>query len=138
MDDAVSLESFGSDGMQQPGETQALLHEGRDEGEPFSGVSDESWWRKQSPWWALVGGPLLTATIGLVMAPKIEVYTALACMKHRPELFESLRHTAILTATSTSLPAICSTDPEIRTVVAKLSAGEHRGAAGGTCALKLT
>ena len=58
------------------------------------------------------------------MAPKIEVYTALACMRHKPELFGDLVGSATgVMASNAPLPQICSTDPEIRTIVAKLSAG---------------
>lgn len=66
--------------------------------------------------------PLLAATAGIVLAPKIEVYTGLACMAHRPELFEDA--TLLSSAIPTVLPRQCETDPEIRRAVAKLTSGE--------------
>lgn len=110
-----------------------------------------SWWKRQSPWWcvftpiqllyrsvadlqnghrALTVAPLLTSTVALVMAPKIEVYTALACMSHKPEVFSepfraafSVVGSALHHVAADSLPQVCATDPEVRRVVAKLSAG---------------
>ncbi|KAJ2929993.1 hypothetical protein H1R20_g7122, partial [Candolleomyces eurysporus] len=91
-----------------------------------------SWWKRQSPWWALTALPLLSSTVAIVVAPKIEVYTALACIAHKPEVFEehltggllSIMGPAMRYVAAGALPQICATDPEVRRIVAKLSAAE--------------
>jgi hypothetical protein len=80
---------------------------------------------------ALSALPLLFSTVGIVWAPKIEVYTALACMAHKPEVFDKQLTDGLLSivgpamhhVAADTLPQICATDPEVRRVVAKLSAG---------------
>lgn len=104
----------------EPNETTRLLRSDVEIPENDVGTA---WWKIQSPWWALVVAPLLAATAGIVLAPKIEVYTGLACMAHRPELFEDA--TLLSSAIPTVLPRQCETDPEIRRAVAKLTSAEN-------------
>ncbi|KAJ7709720.1 major facilitator superfamily domain-containing protein [Mycena rosella] len=49
------------------------------------------WWKRPSPWWLLVCTPLSTIAMSATMAPKIEIYTLLACSVHKPEIFEDMR-----------------------------------------------
>lgn len=99
----------------------SLLQDGR-EGRPER--AESVWWNRRSAWWALSAAPLLNMTIGIVLAPKIEVYTGLACMSHRPELFEKIADNSLLKSAVVALPRLCATDPEVRRVVAQLTTAE--------------
>ncbi|KAJ7097761.1 major facilitator superfamily domain-containing protein [Mycena belliarum] len=46
------------------------------------------WWKRPSPWWLLLATPISTIAMSATMAPKIEVYTLLACSVHKPEIFK--------------------------------------------------
>ncbi|KAJ6597071.1 major facilitator superfamily domain-containing protein [Mycena vulgaris] len=53
------------------------------------------WWKRPSPWWLIMCTPLSTIAMSATMAPKIEIYTMLACSVHKPEIF---RDTQLLSA----------------------------------------
>ncbi|KAF8236196.1 hypothetical protein L208DRAFT_1252513 [Tricholoma matsutake] len=46
------------------------------------------WWKRPSPWWLLSIVPLSAIATSACIAPRIEVYTLLACSVHKPEVFE--------------------------------------------------
>ncbi|KDQ61041.1 hypothetical protein JAAARDRAFT_32037 [Jaapia argillacea MUCL 33604] len=43
------------------------------------------WWKRPSPYWFITTVPFTAITTAGTMAPKIELYTQLACKVHRPE-----------------------------------------------------
>ncbi|TFK68620.1 MFS general substrate transporter [Pluteus cervinus] len=45
------------------------------------------WWKRPSPWWLLAVVPLTSIAMSATIAPRIEVYTALACSVHKPDIF---------------------------------------------------
>ncbi|KAF8212040.1 major facilitator superfamily domain-containing protein [Mycena galopus ATCC 62051] len=49
------------------------------------------WWKRPSPLWLLVFTPLSTIAASATLAPKVEIYTLLACSVHKPEIFRD-RH----------------------------------------------
>ncbi|KAJ6623481.1 hypothetical protein B0H10DRAFT_2162474 [Mycena sp. CBHHK59/15] len=55
------------------------------------------WWKRPSPWWLLCFTPLGTIAMSATMAPKVEIYTLLACSVHKPDIFrESVTGTVIV------------------------------------------
>ncbi|KAF5315935.1 hypothetical protein D9611_005018 [Ephemerocybe angulata] len=106
--------------MPHPDESTRLLQEGR-EGTPEH--TEVPWWKKQSPWWAMAVLPLCTMAMGISVAPRIEVYTSLACLAHRPDFYEGTMATTW--DTIKSVPPLCASDPEVMKVVAKLITAEN-------------
>lgn len=45
------------------------------------------WWKRPSPWWLMFCTPFATIAMSATIAPKIEIYTLLACSVHKPEIF---------------------------------------------------
>ncbi|KAF8643895.1 hypothetical protein AX16_008911 [Volvariella volvacea WC 439] len=45
------------------------------------------WWKRPSPWWLLVIVPITAASMSATIAPRIEVYTNLACSVHKPDVY---------------------------------------------------
>ncbi|KAJ7087857.1 major facilitator superfamily domain-containing protein [Mycena epipterygia] len=45
------------------------------------------WWKRPSPWWLVFCTPFATIAMSATIAPKIEIYTLLACSVHKPEIF---------------------------------------------------
>ncbi|OBZ69346.1 putative membrane protein C14C4.07 [Grifola frondosa] len=43
------------------------------------------WWKRPAPWWFLAFVPFATIAMSATVAPKIEIYTKLACEVHKPE-----------------------------------------------------
>ncbi|KIY72114.1 MFS general substrate transporter [Cylindrobasidium torrendii FP15055 ss-10] len=109
------------------------------------------WWKRPSPYWILAMMPVSSISFTSTIAPRIEVYTQLACAYHRPEIFElqdqsSVRTNGLLApshptldteryhnATTTvffepiseiaqAVPPTCATDPVVHAAVTKLSA----------------
>ncbi|EDR03207.1 uncharacterized protein LACBIDRAFT_307381 [Laccaria bicolor S238N-H82] len=46
------------------------------------------WWKTPSPWWLLTILPFTSIAMSAMMAPRIEIYTTLACRVHKPDIFE--------------------------------------------------
>ncbi|KAJ7046990.1 major facilitator superfamily domain-containing protein [Mycena alexandri] len=46
------------------------------------------WWKRPSPWWLMMCTPLSTIAMSATLAPKIEIYTLLACSVHKPDIFK--------------------------------------------------
>lgn len=46
------------------------------------------WWKKPSPWWLLAIMPFTSIAMSATMAPRIEIYTILACSVHKPDIFK--------------------------------------------------
>ena len=74
--------------------------------------------------------PFSSMAMGATIAPKIEVYTMLACRVHKPDIFEE---SGFLVGTSSNLHATgsgnraCFSDPVVSAAVAQLSAGMFNG-----------
>ncbi|KAJ7120490.1 major facilitator superfamily domain-containing protein [Mycena crocata] len=49
------------------------------------------WWKRPSPWWLMVATPFSTIAMSATLAPKVEIYTLLACSVHKPEIFRDSR-----------------------------------------------
>ncbi|TFK72774.1 MFS general substrate transporter [Pluteus cervinus] len=45
------------------------------------------WWKRPSPWWLLTVVPFTSIAMGATIAPRIELYTILACSTHKPDIF---------------------------------------------------
>ncbi|KAF8808993.1 MFS general substrate transporter [Phlegmacium glaucopus] len=45
------------------------------------------WWKTPSPWWLLMTMPFTAIATSSTLAPRIEIYTTLACSIHRPDIF---------------------------------------------------
>jgi hypothetical protein len=112
------------------------------------------WWRRPSPWWLMLCTPFSTIAMSATLAPKIEIYTLLACSVHKPEIFRDSRllshvpsslalHQALVETTfppsfdiainNATAPIIsmdtphaspCASDPVVIAAVAKLTTGE--------------
>ncbi|PPQ91426.1 hypothetical protein CVT25_014314 [Psilocybe cyanescens] len=48
------------------------------------------WWKKPSPWWLLMLMPFTAIATSATIAPRIEMYTILACKVHRPDIFREV------------------------------------------------
>lgn len=46
------------------------------------------WWKRPSPWWLLAILPFTSIAMSATMAPRIEIYTILACSVHKPDIFK--------------------------------------------------
>ncbi|KAJ7864988.1 major facilitator superfamily domain-containing protein [Mycena olivaceomarginata] len=44
------------------------------------------WWKRPSPWWLIIAVPFTGIAMSATLAPKVEVYTLIACTVHKPEL----------------------------------------------------
>ncbi|GBE82104.1 hypothetical protein SCP_0404840 [Sparassis crispa] len=103
---------------------------------------DLPWWKRPSPWWFLVLIIISSVAAGATMAPRVSVYTRLACDTYKPEYSRVGRNPDNLTLLSphannmssvvpsggmASTPpsdrdwALCASDPVVQAAVAKLS-----------------
>ncbi|KAJ6502368.1 major facilitator superfamily domain-containing protein [Mycena sanguinolenta] len=126
-----------------------LIDDIQDDSEPDLERQQLPWWRRPSPLWLLVFTPVSTMVASATLAPKIEIYTLLACSVHKPEIFkdrhflpvpsfqssaETIKTTfppSFDIATNTSSPVVipmadyptkeCSSDPVVIAAVAKLT-----------------
>ncbi|GAW01298.1 MFS general substrate transporter [Lentinula edodes] len=108
------------------------------------------WWKRPSPVWLLVLLPITSISMSATLAPKVEIYTDLACAQHKPEIADNhipsitpyLRTTSAVAITnfpatshniSGELPGAieiptkkpsnpCKSDPVVQAAVAKLAA----------------
>ncbi|KAJ7039945.1 major facilitator superfamily domain-containing protein [Mycena alexandri] len=103
------------------------------------------WWKRPSPWWLIIAVPFSAIAMSATFAPRVEVFTLLACTVHKPELLMGEhpisryilppRHQPPLFPQSdltnqTSSPmggmgmstaSPCASDPVVQAVVAKLT-----------------
>ncbi|KAH7099879.1 MFS general substrate transporter [Auriculariales sp. MPI-PUGE-AT-0066] len=56
-----------------------------DELEAQNHQPQKPWWKRPSPWWILGAMPLSSIAMATTIAPRVQIYTRLACMAHRPE-----------------------------------------------------
>lgn len=98
------------------------------------------WWKRPSPLWILIAYPFSSIAFSATMAPKVEIYTQLACLAHKPEIFWD----TLISIPQYTLPAIanasasidtssfvevlgqsnsCAADPVVQAAVAKFTAG---------------
>ncbi|KAF7294735.1 MFS domain-containing protein [Mycena indigotica] len=123
-----------------------LLHNREDTlVDDVQGVSDDftarrklPWYKRPSAWWLLVATPFSTIAMSATLAPKVEVYTLLACSVHKPEIFEAVASyvppavppptianeipVSFEIATAHEYPVKeCTADPVVSAAVAKLS-----------------
>ncbi|KAJ7444922.1 major facilitator superfamily domain-containing protein [Mycena latifolia] len=62
------------------------------------------WWKRPSPWWLVFCTPLSTIAMSATMAPKVEIYTLLACSVHKPEIFRDTQLLSTFLPSSLRLP----------------------------------
>ncbi|PFH51761.1 hypothetical protein AMATHDRAFT_40016 [Amanita thiersii Skay4041] len=55
--------------------------------EPASSTVRLPWWRTPSPWWLLGIMPFSAIAMSATIAPRIEIYTRLACKVHKPDIY---------------------------------------------------
>ncbi|KAJ8079128.1 hypothetical protein PM082_013416 [Marasmius tenuissimus] len=83
------------------------------------------WWRRPSPWWLIAMMPLSSMAMGATIAPRIEIYTMLACRVHKPDIFEE---SGFLVGRGSNIHAsddhsrACFSDPVVSAAVAQLGA----------------
>ncbi|KAF9444748.1 MFS general substrate transporter [Macrolepiota fuliginosa MF-IS2] len=96
-----------------------------EEEEELSKVRSLPWWKRPSPWWLLVALPFTAIAMSATIAPRIEVYTTLACRVIRPDIYSDVSqpNTAVLSTVAETRPQRCAADPVVQAAVAKLSAG---------------
>ncbi|KAF5389821.1 hypothetical protein D9757_003673 [Collybiopsis confluens] len=90
------------------------------------------WYKKPSPIWLLALLPITTIAMGATVAPKVEIYTALACIQHRPDMADIPGLPSVFDLTSynehhwqaqilTASASSCKSDPVVQAAVAKLA-----------------
>ncbi|KIL69994.1 hypothetical protein M378DRAFT_7764 [Amanita muscaria Koide BX008] len=89
------------------------------------------WWKIPSPLWLLCLIPLSAIAMVSTLAPRIEIYTLLACKVHNPDIFGQ-SNSLLSRSVHNLLPQIsvqdtqrCASDPVVQAAVAKLIAGGH-------------
>ncbi|KAJ7510054.1 major facilitator superfamily domain-containing protein [Mycena galericulata] len=131
---------------------ETLVGDDGDEGDSQNSERQHlPWWRRPSPWWLMVATPFSTIAMSATLAPKVEIYTLLACSVHKPEIFKNMQTYVpsifprpldafyvnttfppsfdIATSNSASLvismdepiPSPCAADPVVQAAVAKLA-----------------
>jgi hypothetical protein len=86
-------------GLLEP--SQPVQDNHRQSEEPLANPQDKKsklpWWKTPSPWWLLMIMPFTSIGSSATIAPRIELYTTLACSIHRPDIFgESFQQLDIL------------------------------------------
>ncbi|KAK7054690.1 hypothetical protein VNI00_003153 [Paramarasmius palmivorus] len=101
------------------------------------------WWKRPSPWWLIAMLPISAMAMAATIAPRVEVYTMLACRVHKPDIYyESDYYAPQLQAFGNSTTSLfqqsqlnanvhielakanpCAADPVVQAAVAKLAAG---------------
>ncbi|TFK36324.1 major facilitator superfamily domain-containing protein [Crucibulum laeve] len=51
-------------------------------------IAKAPWWKRPSPWWLLGIVPFTSIAMSATIAPRIEIYTTLACSVHKPDIFK--------------------------------------------------
>ncbi|THG99442.1 hypothetical protein EW145_g7263 [Phellinidium pouzarii] len=64
-----------------------LLEEGSspDDDEDWEAMQKRPWYKRPSPWWLLCTMPFSAMAGAACAAPRVEIYTLLACLEHKPE-----------------------------------------------------
>ncbi|KAJ7172296.1 major facilitator superfamily domain-containing protein [Mycena filopes] len=100
--DQETAELFGELGRPHHEQDETLV----DDEEDFQRERNQlPWWKRPSPWWLMMCTPLSTIAMSATLAPKIEIYTLLACSVHKPEIFEDR-------ALAASIPSFLLSHPE--------------------------
>ncbi|KAI0072772.1 MFS general substrate transporter [Panus rudis PR-1116 ss-1] len=102
---------------------------GDDEQSQASARSTLPWYKRPSPWWFLSLVPFTAIAMSASLAPRIEIYTKLACEVHRPEYSVGQGNTSaswineFITATilDGKEDKRCASDPVVQAAVAKLN-----------------
>ncbi|KZT71313.1 MFS general substrate transporter [Daedalea quercina L-15889] len=77
------------------------------------------WWKRPSPWWFICGVPFSTIAMSMTLAPRIQIYTELACDAYKPE---DNNGTLGVAAGIFNRPYdVCVTDPDVQQAVSRLS-----------------
>ncbi|EKM55220.1 uncharacterized protein PHACADRAFT_143280 [Phanerochaete carnosa HHB-10118-sp] len=80
------------------------------------------WYKRPNPWWLLALVPFAAVARGAEMAPRIGIYTQLACAAYKPELSSD---NGTLPATYTYAPGydprLCAKDPVVQEAVAQMN-----------------
>ncbi|EJD02383.1 MFS general substrate transporter [Fomitiporia mediterranea MF3/22] len=85
-DATIVAETIPVDSEQEEfGETPSENDEDDIEGEDWDALKKRPWYRRPSPLWLLCVTPLSSIAMSAAIAPRVEVYTYLACLEHRPE-----------------------------------------------------
>ncbi|KAJ6525633.1 major facilitator superfamily domain-containing protein [Mycena capillaripes] len=128
---------------------ETLADDAQEDPQPRPERQHLPWWKRPSPWWLLVCTPLSTIAMSTTIAPKVEVYTLLACSVHKPEIFRDRKYLpsytpslwphsepndttfppsfdiAMKSGISTSMekpkPSPCASDPVVLAAVARLT-----------------
>ncbi|KAJ3502515.1 hypothetical protein NLJ89_g8854 [Agrocybe chaxingu] len=67
---------------------EALVESNEDESDDeLAQKSRLPWWKRPSPWWLLAALPFTSIAWSMTIAPRIEIYTILACSVHKPDIF---------------------------------------------------
>ncbi|KAF9265617.1 MFS general substrate transporter [Marasmius fiardii PR-910] len=78
------------------------------------------WWRRPSPFWLIALLPFIGVATAATMAPRIEMYTLLACRVHRPDIFAEASPSTMTHLNADNRP--CFSDPVVSAAVANLLA----------------
>ncbi|KAJ7905702.1 major facilitator superfamily domain-containing protein [Mycena olivaceomarginata] len=70
---------------------ETLVDEAQEDTQPDLERQRLPWWKRPNPWWLILCTPLSTIAASASLAPKVEIYTLLACSVHKPEIFRD-RH----------------------------------------------
>ncbi|KZP19309.1 MFS general substrate transporter, partial [Athelia psychrophila] len=62
-----------------------------EEGREHAATAKLPWWKRPSPYWLMVVVPFTTSAVGMAAAPRVEIYTVLACNIYRPEYGKHLK-----------------------------------------------
>lgn len=68
----------------------AVDEDGVEEGDHVKEVASwekRPWWKRPSPYWIVFGAPINGIGFSAAFAPRVEVYTSLACRVHKPQFF---------------------------------------------------
>ncbi|KAG2019931.1 hypothetical protein CC2G_005324 [Coprinopsis cinerea AmutBmut pab1-1] len=123
-------------------EGAGLIGDEADDGE-HDEWKDVPWWKRPSPLWLLCMVPFSALAQSSMLAPKVELFTMLACRVHKPDIYDggllqaspaqipetsaaSLIASVVLPEVTKfdhlTAPNPCATDPTVQAAVAKLSA----------------
>ncbi|KLO13488.1 MFS general substrate transporter [Schizopora paradoxa] len=153
------LHDFVHPSHQRPDGEQTLVGEDEEDGDGSEADSDEEeergalasrpWYKRPSPWWILSTMPFSAMAMSACVAPRVEIYTELACRAHRPEyetgrilppmFFRAIEPQVIANYTEDDIsyivpslnygdnfapeePNPCAKDPEVNAAAAKLIA----------------
>ncbi|KAG7092716.1 hypothetical protein E1B28_009046 [Marasmius oreades] len=86
------------------------------------------WWRRPSPWWLIALLPFTAMAMGATIAPRVEIYTMLACRVYRSDIFPEAGPNSFLSSFNFARLNLaddsraCFSDPVVSAAVAKLAA----------------